>query len=115
VEEDGLALEQVVEVPQTFAGLSSACLHLEAEVLEGRVDAGNCPVMAWCASNAVVQRDGKDNIQPIKKRSRGRIDPISALCIARRLALVHEDAPKSVYESRGLLRIEWPGHPLGQR
>jgi phage terminase large subunit-like protein len=42
--------------------------------------------MAWCASNAVVQRDGKDNIYPVKKKSRGRIDPIMAAIIARRLA-----------------------------
>lgn len=102
VEDDGFAPEQVVEVPQTFAGLSSACQHLEAEVLEGQIDANGCPVMAYCASNAVVQRDGKDNIQPIKKRSRGRIDPISALCIARRLALVHEAEPDFRYHSLGV-------------
>jgi len=34
-----------------------------------------------------VQRDGKDNIFPIKKRSRGRIDPIMALCVAWSIAL----------------------------
>lgn len=102
IEDDGMSPEQVVEVPQTFSGLSSACLHLEAEVLEGRVDAGGCPVMSWAASNAVVQRDGKDNIQPIKKRSRGRIDPITALCIARRLALIHEATPAFRYLSEGV-------------
>jgi len=44
-------------------------------------------LMAWCASNAVVQRDGKDNIYPVKKKSRGRIDPIMAAIIGVNLAL----------------------------
>jgi phage terminase large subunit-like protein len=42
--------------------------------------------MFWCVSNVVVQRDGKDNIYPTKKRSRGRIDPVVAALIARKLA-----------------------------
>jgi phage terminase large subunit-like protein len=65
--------------------MSSAALSFEAEVLEGLVDANGCPLMAWCASNTVVQRDGKDNIYPVKKKSKGRIDPIMAAIIARRL------------------------------
>ena len=44
--------------------------------------------MAWMISNAVVQRDGKDNIQPIKRNSRGRIDGVVAALIAK--ALVHK-------------------------
>jgi phage terminase large subunit-like protein len=41
-----------------------------------------------------VNRDGKDNIYPVKKRSRGRIDPIIAALLARKLATltVHEPA-----------------------
>jgi phage terminase large subunit-like protein len=35
-----------------------------------------------------VQRDGKDNIYPVKKKSRGRIDPVIAALIARKLATV---------------------------
>jgi phage terminase large subunit-like protein len=51
------------------------------------VDAHDDPLMLWCAGNAVVQRDNKDNIYPVKKRSRGRIDPIVALAIAWNLEL----------------------------
>lgn len=86
VDDDGFQKEQVILVPQTYAGMSKAALDFEAAVLEGIVDANGCPVMSWCASNAVVQRDGKDNIYPVKKRSRGRIDPIMAAIIAWRLA-----------------------------
>lgn len=82
VAHDGFDEMRLVDVPQTFAGLSSAASDLEAAVLAGRVNAGGCPVMAWTFGNAVVQRDGKDNIAPVKKRSRGRIDPVVATCIA---------------------------------
>jgi hypothetical protein len=103
VEEDGLARESLVVVPQTYAGMSSACLRFEAEVLGGHIDAGGSPLMAWCASNVVVQRDGKDNIYPVKKRSRGRIDPIVAANIAMAVYLKQPAAQvrkKSVYATR---------------
>jgi phage terminase large subunit-like protein len=87
VNEDGFAATQVLEVRQTYQGMSSGASKVEAEVLAGNVDAHGCPLMAWCASNAVVQRDGKDNIYPVKKRSRGRIDPIMALVMAVNLHL----------------------------
>jgi phage terminase large subunit-like protein len=85
INDDGFDPTQVLEVRQTYQGMSSGAGKVEAEVLAGRVDAGGSPLMAWCASNAVVQRDGKDNIYPIKKKSRGRIDPIMAFVIAMNL------------------------------
>jgi phage terminase large subunit-like protein len=78
----------VVEVPQTLAQMSGPAKDFEADVLDGLVDAGGNPLMAWCISNVVVQRDGKDNIYPVKKKSRGRIDPVIAALIARKLATV---------------------------
>lgn len=83
---DGFAEDRIIEIPQTFAHLSAASKDFEADVLAGLVDCGNNPLFAWMASNAVVQRDGKDNIQPIKKKSRGRIDGIVAAIMARKLA-----------------------------
>jgi phage terminase large subunit-like protein len=103
VEDDGFPRESLIEVPQTYAGMSSACLRFEAEVLGGHVDAGGSPLMAWCASNVVVQRDGKDNIYPVKKRSRGRIDPIMAANIAMAIWLRQPTTParkKSIYATR---------------
>jgi phage terminase large subunit-like protein len=99
---DGFEQTDVLEVPQTYSGLSAASLELESEVLAGRVNAGGCPVMTWTFANAVVQRDGKDNIQPIKKRSRGRIDPVVATCSA--IALWKKEPAKetSVYLTRGI-------------
>jgi phage terminase large subunit-like protein len=84
---DGFATDQVVEVSQTYKGMSSGCKSLQAAVLAGQVDVRGDPVVTWAAGNAVVQTDGKDNIYPLKKRSRGRIDPLMALCVAWSIAL----------------------------
>ncbi len=106
VDEDGLAVERAIEIPQTYAGMSSACRDFEAEVLEGLVDTGGNPLAAWSASNVIVQRDGKDNLYPVKKKSRGRIDPIVASLIARRIAALRPDESSSEasrdFEARGL-------------
>jgi len=82
-ETDGL---QVVEIPQTLQQMSAPSKDFEADVLDALVDAGDNPMMTWCISNVVVQRDNKDNIYPVKKKSRGRIDPVVAALMARKLA-----------------------------
>jgi phage terminase large subunit-like protein len=87
IDDDGFDRDCVVEVAQTYAGMSSGALAYEAAVLAGDVDAGDCPLMIWTHGNAVVQRDGKGNIFPIKKKSRGRIDPAMAATIAMNLVL----------------------------
>jgi phage terminase large subunit-like protein len=87
VKEDGFGAEQVLEVRQSYQGMSSGCQQFEAAVLAGQVDAGGHTLVEWCIGNAVVQRDGKDNIYPVKKRSRGRIDPVMATAIAWNLAI----------------------------
>jgi phage terminase large subunit-like protein len=92
---DGFDADQILEVSQTYSGMSSGCQALEAAVLAGEVDAGDCPLMDWCAGNAVVVPDNKDNIYPVKKRSRGRIDPIVALAIAWNLVLRLTDEPQA--------------------
>jgi len=95
VREDGFTAEQVLPVPQTYQGMSSACLRMQAEILAGNVDAGGCPVTAWAVSNVVDQHDGKGNLMFAKGRSRGRIDPVIAPTIAMslwlRMPITHND------------------------
>ena len=94
---DGWSPEQVLAVPQTFAGLSSAESQFQAEVMAGNVDCGGSPLLSWCASNVASMTDGKDNIQFTKKKSRGRIDPVKAATTAMALALrMPSAAPASV-------------------
>lgn len=79
--------EQLVGVPQTFAGMSSACLEMQARILAGQVDARGCPVTAWSVSNVVANEDGKQNLCFAKGKSRGRIDPVIAPTIGMALYL----------------------------
>jgi phage terminase large subunit-like protein len=84
-----------VEVQQTMANLSGAAKELERLVLAGRLRHGAHPVLRWCISNAAVDTDANGNLKPSKKRSRERIDGVSALVTA--LALAHvarEEAPE---------------------
>lgn len=93
-DDDGWDEEAVVEVPQTFAGMSVAELRFKSEVLGGHVDARGCPVTAWAVSNVVDQTDGKANILFSKKHSRGRIDPVKSATIAMSCWL-REPVPKA--------------------
>jgi len=86
--EDGF---QVVEIPQVLKHMSAPSKEFEADVLDGLVDACGDPLLAWQASNVVVYRDGPDNIKPVKKKSRGRIDGIVASIMARKLAALDDD------------------------
>lgn len=98
VQRDGFPKDRVVEVPQTFQGMSSACLRVQAEILSGTMDAGGCPVTAWSVSNTADQRDGKDNLLFTKKKSRGRIDPVMALTIAVALWLRQPTVVEPTYQ-----------------
>ena len=84
---------EAVEIPQTLPQMSQPSKEFEADVLDGLVDAGGNPLVSWCISNTVVQRDNKDNLYPTKRRSRGRIDPVIAMLIARKLAAIDTSEP----------------------
>jgi phage terminase large subunit-like protein len=102
VTRDGFSETQVLAVPQTFAGMSSACLRVQADVLAGEVDARGCPVTAWAVSNVAPNMDGKDNLIFHKGKSRGRIDPVIAASIATALQLRQPLEPEYSYETKSL-------------
>jgi phage terminase large subunit-like protein len=103
LKEDGFA---VVEVPQTMQQMSGPSKEFEADVLDGLVDADDNPIALWMASNVIVNRDGKDNIYPVKKKSRGRIDGVIATIIARKLAALPEEPEhQSAYAEHDLVLV----------
>jgi len=83
----------VVEIPQNLSQITGPAKDFEADVLDALVDASGDPLMTWCISNARVQRDAKDNIYPTKKQSRGRIDPVMAALLGRKLAALPGEQP----------------------
>lgn len=99
----GFSDERVLPVAQTYAGMSAACLYVQARTLAGEIDAGGCPVTAQAVAVAVANVDGKENLMFAKGKCRGRIDPL----ISGTIAVAHwlRYTPKtfvSVYESRPL-------------
>lgn len=98
---DGFSETQVIAVPQTYQGMSAACLRFQADVLSGLVDARRCPVTAWSVSKVVGQQDGKDNLLFMKNKSRGRIDPVVSAATAMSLAL------RQIQQPDNLVMAEW--------
>ena len=96
---------QVIEVPQVFKHMTEPSKEFEAEVLDGAYDANGNPLMRWTVGNAVAATDGKDNKQPSKKRSAGRIDPVVAVIIARKLAFSVGEHQSAYSEGSGLMTV----------
>lgn len=103
--EDGFTEEQVIVVRQTYQGMSSGCLWMQAEIAGGNVDAFGCPVTAWSVSNVVPNIDGKENLMFAKGKSRGRIDPVIAATIGVALWKRMPVEVASIYLSRGVRRL----------
>ena len=103
--EDGFGEQQVLAVPQTYSGMSAAALRFEAEVLDGKIRCNDNPVLRWSASNVVVQQDGKGNIYPTKRKSRGRIDPVMAAIMGMAMYLKSPIEAPNVYLERGVRQL----------
>lgn len=94
---------KVIEIPQTFKGVSDATKELEVLVRGGRLEHDGCPVMRFCFKNIAIDQDGPGNIKLNKDKSGEKIDGQVALVNALARYLVRPDVGKSVYETRGLL------------
>ena len=112
IREDSFDEEQVLAIPQTYAGMSSAALEMQAQILGANVDACGCPVTAWSVSNVVDNHDGKGNLMFAKGKSRGRIDPIISATIGMALALRFGWAVQAKPKRRGVAKI-WGGPSVG--
>jgi phage terminase large subunit-like protein len=92
------------EVAQTMPKLSAATKELERLVLNGRLRHDGHPVLRWCVSNVALDVDSNGNIKPNKRRSRDKIDGVSALVTALAGALVQPTAA-SAYDTHRLLVV----------
>jgi phage terminase large subunit-like protein len=98
---DGLVL---VKHGQGFQDMPPALDGLEAELLNGRVRHGGHPVLAWCAANAVAERNAAGERKLEKSKSTGRIDGIVALAMAMRVALTYS-APAEEHAAGRLVTL----------
>ncbi|MDO8264631.1 MAG: terminase large subunit [Gallionella sp.] len=67
---------------QGFKDMSVSLDALEAELLNGRVAHGGHPVLAMCASNAIVIKDPAGGRKLDKSKTTGRIDALQAMAQA---------------------------------
>jgi phage terminase large subunit-like protein len=79
---DQVIKDKFIGFGQGYRDMSPALRDLESIVLEKKLRHGDHPVLTWCASNAVIDRDSAGNRKRSKKRSAGRIDAMVALTMA---------------------------------
>jgi phage terminase large subunit-like protein len=94
----------VVEVAQTMGNLSAASKAFESLILSGKLRHDGNPVMRWMVSNTVAATDSNGNLKPDKRRSREKIDGVSAAVTGLSRALLDVE-PASIYDTRGPLVV----------
>lgn len=72
----------VVFVRQGFVTLGPAAKLFEGMISARRLEHGGHPAMSYCIQNVAVKSDDRGNIYPVKSKSRGRIDGVSATLTA---------------------------------
>jgi phage terminase large subunit-like protein len=92
-------LSRFVEFGQGFQSMSPALRDLESDLLAGRIVHGNHPVLTMCAANAAVERNSATGDRKLSKgRSRGRIDGMVSLAMARAVAATEVLKPEPKYQ-----------------
>ena len=89
-------LERFIEFGQGYASMSPALRDLESDLLAQKFAHGNHAVLMDNAANAVVTKDPAGNRKLDKAKSRGRIDGMVALVMARGVAAT-EDLETAAY------------------
>lgn len=95
LENEGVTM---VKMRQGVATLSGPCKELERSVIEGVLDHGNDPALAWMAENVQVKTDENGNIRPVKPDHAGsakRIDGIVAAVMAIGVGQITEPVTES--------------------
>ena len=88
----------LVEFIQGFKSYAPAVNAFERALLERRLRHNGNPVLAWQASNIVVELDAIGNRKPSKAKSTDRIDGLAASIMAVGLAGAHQSEPAPAYE-----------------
>lgn len=77
---------------QGFQDMTPALRTLESDIVNERIQHGSHPILNLCAYNAVVRSDPAGNRKLDKQKSRGRIDGMVALAMARAVAGTYADS-----------------------
>lgn len=83
----GFEMEVVIQGAKT---LSNPMKTLQADLIDNKVNYNQNPILKWCLCNTAVMSDVNENIRPIKKNQKARIDGAVSLMIAYTEYLRHE-------------------------
>lgn len=104
LEADGVP---VTFVQQSIKVMNSGSRALETLFSKGGLEHGNHPVLKWMFGNAVYRQDREGLIKPDKMRAADKIDGVVAAVNALCLLVAAAAAGPSVYETRGLLEVDF--------
>jgi len=79
---------EIIEVPQTFKGLSEPSKELAKILRSGELIHDGNAVTGWAVGNVAIRCDPNDNIAPDKKHSAEKIDPVAAAVNAMSRAML---------------------------
>ncbi len=96
LEEDGFTM---VAFGQGYRDMNAPTKELLSLVLNGQINHGGNPILAWNADNMVVKTDPAGNIKPDKEKALNKIDGIVASIMGLSRARVHIGEVVSVLES----------------
>jgi phage terminase large subunit-like protein len=68
---------------QGMASMSGPSKEFERLVMGLDVEHGNHPVARWMAKNVAIHEDAAGNIKPVKDKSAGKIDGVTAAIMAK--------------------------------
>ena len=82
-----------VKVAVSYKNMNPAMRELWRMVKQHKVHHGHNPMLTWMAHNLVARKDLYDNVLPDKKKSTGKIDLMSALCLGINRMMANQGEP----------------------
>lgn len=104
---EGFPQDKLDEYAQGIMSMSAPTKEFERLVMSGEFDHLGDPVLRWMLSNVQIYQDINDNIKPDKKRSRNKIDGITALitAIGGYMSVNNGSSSKQIYSDGHSLRM----------
>lgn len=90
-----------VNISQTTTSVSPATKELEALLVSEKLEHDGNEVMRWNFDNIVIEEDASGNIKASKKKSRERIDGVTAAVLGLYGVVNSDKVKKSIYEQEG--------------
>ena len=95
---------RMVDTPQGFQ-LNEPIKKLAEQVVGGRLNHLENPLLAWAASNVVVRHGRNREVRLDKDKATEKIDPIAALVMAASRAIVHVSHDSAYAQGHGLMTV----------